>query len=179
VSGSVEEAIIKPAPKPTARITNVVPTPAKKMRAFDDMVIYSRCQRTLDSLHMFRPRKNRCRLLRALHPQKRLHRFFAFDLAGVHVSEDEDYRLTPFVRWERYNMGARYAGVAGPLVPAGLVPLSERPGDYGYWPHNQDRVWTVGGNFYVTPHVVFKADYQWFDLNADFNRFDVGLGLNF
>jgi len=57
VSGSVEEAIIRPAPKPTARIANVVPTPAKKMRAFDDMVAYSSCQRTLDSLHMFRLRK--------------------------------------------------------------------------------------------------------------------------
>jgi len=57
VSGSVEEAIIRPAPKPTARITNVVPTPAKKMRAFDDMVVYSRCQRTLGSLQMFRLRK--------------------------------------------------------------------------------------------------------------------------
>ena len=93
--------------------------------------------------------------------------------------EHEDYRLSPFVRWERYNMGARYAGVLGPVVPTGLVPLSAKPGDYGYWPHNQDRVWTVGTNFYVTPHVALKADYQWFDLNADFNRFDVGLGLNF
>ena len=41
-SGSVEEAIIRPAPKPTARIANVVPTPAKKMRAFEDMIVYSR-----------------------------------------------------------------------------------------------------------------------------------------
>jgi hypothetical protein len=93
--------------------------------------------------------------------------------------EDEDYRLAPFLRWERYNMGARYAGVEGPVLPAGLVPLSAKPGDYGYWPHNQDRVWTAGANFYVTPHVVLKADYQWFDLNADFNRFDLGLGLSF
>jgi len=56
-SRCVEEAIIRPAPKPTARTTNVVPTPAKKMRAFDDMVVYSRCQRTLGSLQMFRLRK--------------------------------------------------------------------------------------------------------------------------
>ena len=40
-SCSIEEAIIRPPPKPTARTTNVVPTPAKKMRAFDDMVVYS------------------------------------------------------------------------------------------------------------------------------------------
>ena len=37
-SGSVEEANIRPPPKPSARMTNVVPTPAKKMRAFDGMV---------------------------------------------------------------------------------------------------------------------------------------------
>jgi hypothetical protein len=65
------------------------------------------------------------------------------------------------------------------VVPSGLVALSGTPGDYGYWPQNQDRVWTLGGNFYTTPHVVFKADYQWFKLNGDFNRFDLGLGLNF
>jgi hypothetical protein len=27
--------------------------------------------------------------------------------------------------------------------------------------------------------VVFKLDYQWFRINPDFNRLDVGLGLNF
>jgi len=93
--------------------------------------------------------------------------------------ERGEYRLAPFVRWERYDMGSRYAGTAGPVVPTGLVPLSASPSDYGYWPRNQDRVWTVGANFYTTPHVVFKVDYQWFDLNSDFNRFDLGLGLNF
>jgi len=102
-----------------------------------------------------------------------------FAQAAYGLWERGDYRLAPFVRWERYNMGSRYAGTAGPVVPGGLVPLSATPGDYGYWPRNQDRVWTVGANFYTTPHVVFKADYQWFDLNSDFNRFDLGLGLNF
>lgn len=102
-----------------------------------------------------------------------------FAQAAYGLWEQGDYRLAPFVRWERYNMGSRYAGTSGPVVPGGLVPLSATPGDYGYWPRNQDRVWTVGANFYTTPHVVFKADYQWFDLNSDFNRFDLGLGLNF
>ena len=76
-------------------------------------------------------------------------------------------------------MGSRYAGTTGPAVPAGLLPLSGTPGDYGYWPQNHDRVSTVGANFYTTPHVVLKADYQWFHVNSDFNRFDLGLGLNF
>jgi opacity protein-like surface antigen len=102
-----------------------------------------------------------------------------FFQAAYGLWEHGDYRLAPFVRWERYNMGSRYEGTSGPEIPSGLVPLSAAPGDYGYWPQNQDRVWTVGANFYVTPHVVLKADYQWFDLNDDFNRFDLGLGLNF
>ena len=102
-----------------------------------------------------------------------------FAQAAYGLWEHGDYRLAPFVRWERYNMGARYAGIAGPATPTGLIPLSGTPGDYGYWPRNQDRVWTVGANFYTTPHVVFKADYQRFELNADFSRFDLGLGLNF
>lgn len=76
-------------------------------------------------------------------------------------------------------MGSRYSGSPGPVVPSGLTPLSATPGDYGYWPQNHDRVWTVGANFYVTPHVVLKADYQWFDVNVDFSRFDLGLGLAF
>ena len=66
-----------------------------------------------------------------------------------------------------------------PLIPTGREPLSDSPGDFGLWPQNHDRVWTTGVNFYVTPHVVFKADYQWFDINKAFNRLDLGLGLNF
>lgn len=99
--------------------------------------------------------------------------------AAYDLWESGDYRLAPFARWERYNLGSQYEGTAGPEIPTGIVPLSGAPGDYGYWPRNQDRVWTIGANFYTTPHVVFKADYQWFNINSDFNRFDLGLGLNF
>jgi hypothetical protein len=106
--------------------------------------------------------------------------FYGYFLQAAYgVWEHGDYRLAPFVRWERYDMGSRYAGTTGPAVPAGLLPLSGTPGDYGYWPQNHDRVSTVGANFYTTPHVVLKADYQWFHVNSDFNRFDLGLGLNF
>jgi hypothetical protein len=75
-------------------------------------------------------------------------------------------------------MGSQYSGTT-PQIPQGTVPLSASPGDFGSWPQNRDRVWTVGANFYVTPHVVFKADYQWFDQNRAFDRLDLGLGLNF
>jgi hypothetical protein len=90
-----------------------------------------------------------------------------------------DYRLVPFVRWENYNLGQSFQGTPGPAIPVGLVPLSASPGDYGYWPMNEDRLWTVGANFYITPHIVLKADYQHFDVNADFTRVNVGLGFDF
>ena len=101
-----------------------------------------------------------------------------FVQAAYQAWEYGDYRLNPFVRWEYYDMGSKYSG-AFPQIPQGTVPLSDSPGDFGTWPANRDRVWTTGVNFYVTPHVVFKADYQWFDINKAFNRLDLGLGLNF
>ena len=73
--------------------------------------------------------------------------------------EHGEYRLAPFVRWEYYTLGERYSGTDGPVVPAGLLPLSATPGDYGYWPAQLwTGVTTVGANFYTTPHVVFKID---------------------
>jgi len=89
------------------------------------------------------------------------------------------YRFDPFVRFERYNMGVSYEGTPGPVLPSGLVPLSGAPGDYGPWPQNHDRVWTVGANFYIGPHLVLKTDYQWFEENVNFKRLDLGLGLAF
>jgi hypothetical protein len=90
-----------------------------------------------------------------------------------------DYRLNPFVRFERYDMGASYQGTPGPVIPPGRVPLSGTAGDYGPWPQNHDRVWTLGANFYLGPHLVLKTDYQWFEENTNFNRWDLGLGLAF
>jgi hypothetical protein len=81
------------------------------------------------------------------------------------------YRLAPFVRYEYYNMGSAYDGVPGPVVPPSFTSSS--------WPQNYDRVWTVGANFYVTPHVVVKLDYQSFDVNHDFTRVDLGLGISY
>ncbi|HTT02744.1 MAG TPA: porin [Steroidobacteraceae bacterium] len=106
--------------------------------------------------------------------------FYGYFLqAAYELWNEGDYRLLPFVRWELYNLGASYAGTPGPVLPAGEVPLSASPGDYGLWPQNHDHVWTGGVNFYVTPHVVLKADYQHFEINRDFTRIDLGLGLSF
>jgi Phosphate-selective porin O and P len=106
--------------------------------------------------------------------------FYGYFLQGAYTAWNQgNYRLAPFVRWETYNMGSSYQGSSGPVVPPGLVPISANPGDYGYWPINHDRVWTLGANFYTSPHLVFKIDYQWFDQNTDFNRLDLGMGLAF
>jgi Phosphate-selective porin O and P len=106
-------------------------------------------------------------------------RFYGYYFQGAYTLWDQgEYRLAPFARYEYYDMGSRYEGVPGPVLPTGSVPLGDAPGVYGPWPVGRDRVWTFGANFYVTPHVVFKADYQHFDYN-DFSRFDLGLGLAF
>jgi hypothetical protein len=97
--------------------------------------------------------------------------FYGYFLQGAYrLWEQGDYRVTPFVRWERYDLGASYAGTSGPVIPAGLVPL---------WPRSEDRVWTAGANLYVGAHLVLKGDYQWFQLNQGFRRFDLGLGVSF
>ena len=84
------------------------------------------------------------------------------------------YRLTPFVRWEDYDMASSYHG-----VPEGFSPIPTGPTSTGDpWPRPNDRVWTIGANLFVTEHVVFKADYQWYE-NNDFDSFDLGLGVSF
>jgi hypothetical protein len=102
-----------------------------------------------------------------------------FFQAAYDVWSQGDYRLSPFARWEVYNMGSSYEGTAGPDIPLGITPLTAAPGDYGLWPRDQDRLWTLGANLYITPHVVVKVDYQHFMINKEFTRFDLGLGLNF
>jgi len=75
-------------------------------------------------------------------------------------------QLKPFVRWERYNMASSYAGVTWQVPTAGN-------------PQSNDYVGTLGVNYYLTPDVVFKADYQHFRNNTDFTRIDLGMGLSF
>ena len=82
----------------------------------------------------------------------------------------DEYQLSPFVRFERYDLGSSYDGTPGPAIPQGQASL---------WPENRDRVWTTGANFYLGPHLVLKADYQWFEENRSFERFDLGLGVAF
>jgi hypothetical protein len=102
--------------------------------------------------------------------------FLGYYLQGAYtVWEQGSYRLNPFIRWEHYDMGASYQGIPPgyTTVPPGLAA------DGKPWPLPHDRVWTIGANFYVTAHLVLKADYQRFDVNADLSAIDLGLGVSF
>lgn len=76
--------------------------------------------------------------------------------------------IAPFVRYEAFNTAAAFES-----VPLGLgVPDADTA-----------RVWTVGVNYYLTPDVVFKADYQHFDITDELlgygTRFNLGVGYQF
>lgn len=76
----------------------------------------------------------------------------------------DDMQLAPFVRYERFNTGASYADLPNGLTPAAL---------------RTESVTTLGANFYLTPNIVFKADYQWFRTSNLYDRFQLGMGVNF
>ncbi len=96
--------------------------------------------------------------------------------AAYNVWQHDKYRAVPFVRYERYNMGAKYEGIAPGFSATPSQPVTST-GDTFAKPY--DTVWTTGMNFYLNPNVVFKVDYQWFRTNKNFNRFDLGLGVYF
>jgi hypothetical protein len=75
-----------------------------------------------------------------------------------------DYALSPFARLERFNTARAFAD----LGPA-LTPMAAET----------EQVATVGANFWITPSVVLKADYQRFRVNTQANRVNVGLGWSF
>ena len=95
--------------------------------------------------------------------------------AAYNVWQQGSYKLSPFVRWEHYDMGASYAGIAPGFTSVPTGPAS----DGAPWPQPHDRVWTAGASFFLDPHVVLKADYQRFSTNTDLTRFDLGLGIAF
>ena len=81
--------------------------------------------------------------------------------AAYHVWKQGDMRLSPFVRYERYNTQAS--------VDAG----------YTANPLNDESVMTVGANFNLSREVVLKADYQNYKTDNKKDRFNLGVGYMF
>ena len=84
--------------------------------------------------------------------------------AAYKVWSNEDYSLSPFVRWEQFNTARSFADLGAGLTPAGA---------------RTERVITLGANFNIGSGIVLKADLQRFRENGDANRFDLGLGWSF
>jgi hypothetical protein len=89
--------------------------------------------------------------------------FGAYVQAAWYAWSQGDYQLAPFVRYERINTGWKYATLADGLTPSALPT---------------EAVATLGASFFLTPNIVFKADYQWFKVDSMNNRFQLGLGVN-
>ena len=88
----------------------------------------------------------------------------AYVQAGYTAWESGSYRLTPFVRYERFNTARSYADLGQGLTPEASP---------------SERVSTVGVNFQLTPGAVVKADVQRFGEAKDQNRVNLGLGWSF
>ncbi len=74
------------------------------------------------------------------------------------------YRLSPFARYEILNTARGYSG-----IPQGLTP-PDAP---------TTRVLTSGASLFLTPQVVFKADYQVFRGQRERNALNLGVGFQF
>lgn len=81
--------------------------------------------------------------------------------AAYHVWKKNDMRLSPFVRYERYDTQAS--------VDSGFTKN----------PLNNERVITAGANFNLSSDVVFKADWQNYQEDNRKDRFNLGVGYQF
>lgn len=91
--------------------------------------------------------------------------FFGWYVQGAwYAWQHGDSQVAPFVRYERFNTASKYATLADNFTPAALPT---------------EGVFTLGASFYLSPNIVIKADYQWFHVDTQSDRFQLGLGLNF
>lgn len=82
--------------------------------------------------------------------------------AAYKLWSNGNYQLKPFVRQEWVNTGKRFNAVGASIAPDGGQTIT-----------------TLGANFHISPHVVFKGDYQRYTLNPDRNRVNLGVGWSF
>ena len=75
-----------------------------------------------------------------------------------------DYKVAPFVRYERVNTGRSFDGVVK---------------GFNVNSYDTESIWTAGVNVYVTPSVVLKADMQRYKVVTDSSRVNLGLGYSF
>jgi hypothetical protein len=88
----------------------------------------------------------------------------AYAQAAYKLWSAQDYSLTPFLRYERFNTAKSYSESA--LAMGAIVGPDQQ-------------VWTLGGNFMLGEGVVLKADYLKFKDDSTKNRMDLGVGYSF
>ena len=84
--------------------------------------------------------------------------------AANHVWKSGEMDFAPFIRYEKYDSQAS--------LPFNSVRVDS----------SKNYVWTVGANFWATPQVVLKADYQVYDEKDEDRgdkRFNLGMGYMF
>lgn len=83
--------------------------------------------------------------------------------AAYHVYKRGNFDVAPFVRYERID------------IKQAEDPANGLPQD----PRNDERIKTIGVNFWVHPQVVLKADVQRYETDKTQNAFRVGAGFMF
>jgi hypothetical protein len=87
----------------------------------------------------------------------------AYVQAAYHVYKQGNFDVAPFVRYERID-----------------IKQAEDPGNNLFQnPNNNERIKTLGVNFWVHPKVVVKADVQRYAADKSQDRFELGLGFMF
>ncbi len=84
--------------------------------------------------------------------------------AAYTLWKNDDYSLTPFVRYEQFNTAKTISA-----VPQGL----------GWSPAETEKVWTLGASFKIGEGVVLKADWQKFKQDSNKDRLSLGVGYAF
>jgi hypothetical protein len=84
--------------------------------------------------------------------------------AAYQLAQWDDYVLSPFARYERFNTAKSYS-----MLPAGL----------GVATTPDQQVGTVGANLRVGQGVVLKADYQRFVRDKSLDRVNLGVGFSY